>query len=73
MEYPNKSIYAGERTFRCGWILSLAFEGGQVLNFGGDFETYPDTYVDFGKELINLFGIDLLDVEEISEINVLKS
>ena len=48
----------------CNWRLSLAFESGQVLNFGGGHKRYPDTYIEFGQELKTLFKRDLLDVEE---------
>ena len=47
----------------CNWRLSLAFESGQVLNFG-EHENYQDTYIELGQELKTLFKRDLLDVED---------
>ena len=64
LEYSNKAINEPVYVLDgCRWRLSLAFEGRQVLNFGGR-HNYPDTYADFGKELIDLFGIDLLSISE---------
>ena len=62
IEYSNKAINEYTAVLDgCTWRLSLAFAGGQVLNCGGH-HNYQDTYVEFGKELLDLFGIDLLDI-----------
>lgn len=66
IEYSTKAINEHIFTLDGGgrWKLCLVFDGGQILNFGG-CEDYHDTYVEFGKGLENLFGIDLLDVADL--------
>ncbi|MDO5848847.1 MAG: hypothetical protein Q4P18_04885 [Methanobrevibacter sp.] len=62
IEYSKKAINSNHLFFGgCSWILSLVFDGGEVLNFGGH-NMEQDTYMDFGAELFNMFGIDLLNI-----------
>ena len=64
IEYAYNVINNSKVVFDgCNWRLSLAFESGHVLNFGGH-ENYQDTYIELGQELKTLFKRDLLDVED---------
>ena len=64
LDYVTKAIDANVAVADgCSWRLSLAFESGQVLNFGGH-ENYHDNFIDFGQELNALFRRGLFDVAD---------
>lgn len=48
------------------WYLEMVFEGDVIWHIFG-YNEYPDTYVHLGREIMDLTGMDLLEIETISE------
>lgn len=48
------------------WYLEMVFEGDVIWHIFG-YNEYPDTYVHLGREIMGLTGMDLLEIETISE------
>lgn len=48
------------------WYLEMVFEGDVIWHIFG-YNDYPDTYVHLGREIIGLAGVDLLEIETISD------
>lgn len=47
------------------WYLEMVFEGDVIWHIFG-YNDYPDTYVHLGREVINITGMDLLEIATIS-------
>lgn len=48
------------------WYLEMVFEGDVIWHIFG-YNEYPDTYVHLGREIMDLTGMDLLEIETISQ------
>lgn len=48
------------------WYLEMVFEGDVIWHIFG-YNEYPDTYVHLGREIMGLTGMDLLEIETISQ------
>lgn len=48
------------------WYLEMVFEGDVIWHIFG-YNDYPDTYVHLGRELIEITGMDLCEINTISE------
>ena len=48
------------------WYLEMVFDGDVIWHIFG-YNEYPDTYVHLGREIIDITGMDLLEIETISE------
>lgn len=48
------------------WYLEMVFEGDVIWHIFG-YNEYPDTYVHLGREIMDLAGMDLLEIETISQ------
>ena len=48
------------------WYLEMVFEGDVIWHIFG-YNEYHDTYVHLGREIMDLTGMDLLEIETISE------
>lgn len=55
------------------WYLEMVFEGSVIWHIFG-YNDYPDTYVHFGREIIEITGMDLLETATISDgdLNLFK-
>lgn len=47
------------------WYLEMVFDGGVIWHLFG-YNDYPDTYVHFGREIIDITGMDLFEIGTIS-------
>lgn len=47
------------------WYLEMVFEGDVIWHIFG-YNDYPDTYVHLAREIMDLTGMDLLEIETIS-------
>ena len=47
------------------WYLEIVFEGDVIWHLFG-YNEYPDTYVHLGREIIEITGMDLLEIATIS-------
>ena len=47
------------------YYIELIFNDKYVLVLGGHCE-HPDTYLNFGREIMDLFGVDLFNISDIS-------
>lgn len=47
------------------WYLEMVFEGGVIWHLFG-YNEYPDTYVHLGREIMEITGMDLLEIGTIS-------
>ena len=47
------------------WYLEMVFEGDVIWHLFG-YNEYPDTYVHLGREIKEITGMDLLEIETIS-------
>ena len=47
------------------WYLEMVFEGDIIWHIFG-YNDYPDTYVGLAREVIEITGMDLLEVDTIS-------
>lgn len=48
------------------WYLEMVFEGNVIWHIFG-YNDYPDTYVHLGREVIEITGMDLLEIDTISK------
>ena len=48
------------------WYLEMVFEGEVIWHIFG-YNDYPDTYVHLGREIIQITGMDLLEINTISD------
>jgi hypothetical protein len=48
------------------WYLEIVFEGDVIWHLFG-YNEYPDTYVHLAREVIDITGMDLLEINTISE------
>ena len=53
------------------WELELIFEDYKVLAISGSRD-YPDTYVQLGEEIIDIFDIDILRLDYIRYKEIYK-
>ena len=51
------------------WYLEIVFEGDVIWHIFG-YNDYPDTYLHLACEIIDLTGMDLLEINTIDEANV---
>ena len=66
-EYHQKSIARNPDDLEgYDWYLEMVFEGGVIWHLFG-YNEYPDTYVHLGREVMEITGMDLLEIGTISE------
>lgn len=66
-EYHNKSNARGPDDLEgYDWYLEMVFEGNVIWHIFG-YNDYPDTYVHLGREVIGITGMDLLEINTISD------
>ena len=66
-DYHKKSIARDPDNLEgYDWYLEMVFEGDVIWHIFG-YNEYPDTYVHLGREIMDLTGMDLLEIETISE------
>ena len=66
-DYHKKSIARNPDDLEgYDWYLEMVFEGDVIWHIFG-YNEYPDTYVHLGREIMDLTGMDLLEIETISE------
>ena len=51
------------------WYLEMVFDGDVIWHIFG-YNDYPDTYVHLAREIIDLTGMDLLEIETISDEDI---
>lgn len=51
------------------WYLEIVFKGDVIWHIFG-YNDYPDTYVHLAREIIDITGMDLLEIETISEEDI---
>lgn len=69
-EYHMKSdSYDPEDLEGYDWYLEIVFEGDVIWHLFG-YNDYPDTYLHLAREIIDLTGMDLLEINTIDEANV---
>ena len=51
------------------WYLEIVFEGDVIWHLFG-YNEYPDTYVHFGREIIEISGMDLAEIETICDDDI---
>lgn len=51
------------------WYLEIVFEGDVIWHMFG-YNDYPDTYVHLAREIIEICGMDLLEIETISDEDI---
>lgn len=51
------------------WYLEMVFEGDVIWHLFG-YNDYPDTYVHLAREVFDITGMDLLEVNTIDEANI---
>lgn len=65
-EYHNKSNMCGHDEFDgYDWYLEMVFEGDVIWHLFG-YNEYPDTYVHMAREVEEITGMDLLEINTIS-------
>ena len=51
------------------WYLEMVFEGDTIWHLFG-YNDYPDTYAHLAREVLDITGMDLLEVNTIDEANI---
>ena len=51
------------------WYLEIVFEEGVIWHLFG-YNDYPDTYVQLAREVLDITGMDLLEINTIDEANI---
>jgi len=51
------------------WYLEMVFEGGVIWHLFG-YNEYPDTYVHLGREIIEISGMDLCEIDTICDEDI---
>ena len=65
--YHNKSLTRDPDDLEgYDWYLEMVFEGDVIWHIFG-YNDYPDTYVHLGREVIEITGMDLLEIGTISQ------
>ena len=65
-EYHNKSNARDPDDLEgYDWYLEIVFEGNVIWHIFG-YNDYPDTYVHLGREVMDITGMDLLEINTIS-------
>ena len=66
-EYHNKSNARDPDDLEgYDWYLEMVFEGDVIWHIFG-YNEYPDTYVHLGREIVDMTGMDLLEINTISD------
>lgn len=66
-EYHNKSkVRDPDDLEGYEWYFEMVFEGDVIWHIFG-YNDYPDTYVHLGREIIDISGMDLLEINTISD------
>ena len=66
-EYHNKSKARDPDDLEgYDWYLEMVFEGDVIWHIFG-YNDYPDTYVHLAREIIDITGMDLLEINTISD------
>jgi len=66
-EYHNKSNERDPDDLEgYDWYLEIVFEGDVIWHIFG-YNDYPDTYVHLAREIIEITGMDLLEINTIAE------
>ena len=69
-EYHNKSNTRDPEDLEgYDWYLEIVFEGDVIWHIFG-YNEYPDTYVHLAREVIEITGMDLLEMNTISESDI---
>lgn len=69
-DYHKKSNTEGSDHFEgYDWYLEMVFEGGVIWHLFG-YNEYPDTYVHLAREILDITGMDLLEINTISDNDI---
>lgn len=69
-DYHKKSIARNPDDLEgYDWYLEMVFEGDVIWHLFG-YNDYPDTYAHLGREIIEITGMDLLEIATISEADI---